>query len=256
MWRINLSWLLCAVLLLGGCTAGGGAGDVTDTTTAPTVTTTAPTTAPTTARPTVPAPAAFRLSNVPIIPQHPLYPTGCESAAAVMALQYAGEPITMADFIDKHLVKDTRFYYEGGVRYGPDPWEVFAGDPRTTSSYGCMSPVIKNAMVSYLKNDARVEDASGLSMQELCERYVAQGIPVVVWVSINMLNVFPTDTWITPDGDSFTWPGNEHCMLLIGYDEENYYFNDPYKGREVSYDRKRAESRYEALEKQALAVLP
>lgn len=251
---------LVCVLLLGMTSCAGGvpqdkAEPPASFTTEPvTVTTTATTTRPT--RPTVPAPAAFGLDGVPLIPQHPLYPTGCESAAAVMALQWAGEPVTMDEFVDKHLVKDTKFYYEDGVYYGPDPREVFAGDPRTTSSYGCMSPVIRRAMISALGGDERVEDASGLSMTALCEQYVAQGIPVVVWVSINMLNVYPAASWTTPAGETYTWPANEHCMLLIGYDEENYYFNDPYKGREVTYARSLSESRYDALGKQALAVIP
>ncbi|MFQ9415315.1 MAG: C39 family peptidase [Bifidobacterium pseudocatenulatum] len=28
---------------------------------------------------------------------------------------------------------------------------------------------------------------------------------------------------------SYLWISNEHCMSLVGYDEENYYFNDPYE---------------------------
>ncbi len=253
---------LCVALLLSGCTAPGEKTDIFDTppsvsvTQTTTATATATTTTATTARSTRPAPAAFRLQGVPLIPQYPLYPTGCESAAAVMALQYAGEPIAMDTFVEKHLVKDTGFYYKDGTHYGPDPRQVFAGDPRTVSSYGCMSPVIKRAMASVLGSDERVEDASGLSMSALCEQYVAQGIPVVVWVSINMLEVYPSGSWITPSGETYVWPANEHCMLLVGYDEGHYYFNDPYKGCEVSYARTLSQARYEALGKQALAVIP
>ncbi len=257
----KIAWLLCAVLVLSGCAARTVPLDgdpVVPVTTAGTTTTAAETTtaATTATRPVVPAPEAFRLSDVPVIPQHPNFPTGCESAAAVMALQWAGESVTMDEFVDKHLVKSNRFYYEDGVYYGPDPRKVFAGNPRSTASYGCMSPVIKQAMVSVLGGDERVADVSGLSMTALCEQYVAQGIPVVVWVSINMIDVYPAASWTTPDGDTYTWPANEHCMLLIGYDKDNYYFNDPYKGREVSFSRTRSESRYEALGKQALAVIP
>ena len=25
-------------------------------------------------------------------------------------------------------------------------------------------------------------------------------------------------------GETFTWISNEHCMLLVGYDEDSYYF--------------------------------
>ena len=30
------------------------------------------------------------------------------------------------------------------------------------------------------------------------------------------------------DGTDFAWKCNEHCLLLVGYDEENYWFNDPW----------------------------
>lgn len=225
------------------------------------VSTTVTTTTPTTTTEyrhytTVPAPSAFRLQQVPQMAQFPLYPTGCESVSAVMALRYVGGPITVEEFVERHLAKDTNFYYDEQYYYGPDPRLVFAGDPRTTSSYGCMAPVIERAMIHYLGADERVVNATGATMEELCSRYVAQGIPVCVWVSVNMLAIIPTDTWITPAGETYTWPGNEHCMLLIGYDEERYYFNDPYKGREVSYSRTLAEARYETMGRQAIAVLP
>ena len=30
------------------------------------------------------------------------------------------------------------------------------------------------------------------------------------------------------DGTDFAWKCNEHCLLLVGYDEKNYWFNDPW----------------------------
>lgn len=247
--------LVCVLLLGMTSCAGGVPQDKAEPPASFTTESVTMTTAATT-RYSVPAPAEFHLNGVPLIPQHPLYPTGCESAAAVMVLQWAGEPVTMAEFVERHLLKDTHFYYQNNVKCGPDPREVFAGDPRTTASYGCMSPVIKRAMTSVLGSGERVADAAGLSMAELCEQYVAKGIPVMVWVSINMLEVYPSDRWLTPSGEEFVWPANEHTMLLIGYDRDNYYFNDPYQGREVSFPRALCEARYESLGRQALAVIP
>ncbi len=197
----------------------------------------------------------MRLHVTPMA-QFPLFPTGCESVAAVMALHHAGEPLTVADFVDYYLEKDTNFYWDARYFHGPDPRLVFAGDPRTTSSYGCMAPVIEKAMIRYLGSGERVQNATGATLSELCQRYVAQGVPVCVWVSIHMLEIVPTATWITPAGEEYTWPGNEHCMLLVGYDEEHYYFNDPWEGEEVVYSRALSEERYDTMGRQALAVLP
>ena len=243
------------LLLLCGCTADRK-GAQTAKMTAPSVISTAATSAATTGHwaSNTPYSAAMRLRVAPMA-QFPMFPTGCESVAAVMALRHAGEPVTVEDFVEYYLEKDTKFYWDKRVFYGPDPRLVFAGDPRTASSYGCMAPVIEQAMVRYLSSGERVENATGATMQELCQRYVAQGVPVCVWVSINMLEIIPTDTWITPTGEKYTWPGNEHCMLLVGYDETQYYFNDPWKGKEVSFPRELSEQRYDTMGRQALAVL-
>ncbi len=198
----------------------------------------------------------FLLEDVPLIPQNPAYPTGCESVSAVMALQYAGESITVDEFIDNCLVTDSQFKKEGGRYYGPDPYEVFVGDPRTESSYGCMSPVIERAINTHFGNDTRTVNTGGKSLEMLCEQYVAQGIPVLTWVTIAMREVTYRSSWYTPDGQLFSWPGNEHCMVLVGYDAEKYYFNDPYLGLRVAYDRTLAETRYYALGCQSLVVLP
>lgn len=63
-------------------------------------------------------------------------------------------------------------------------------------------------------------------------------------------------SWYLRDGTLFTWPGNEHCLVLTGYDGSYYYFNDPDKGTAVKYAGARVEDRFEKLGKQSLVVLP
>ena len=59
----------------------------------------------------------------------------------------------------------------------------------------------------------------------------------------------------TPDR-IFTWISNEHCMLLVGYDEENYYFNDPHNGNGlIGYAREITEKRHRAQYMQAVGVI-
>ena len=44
-------------------------------------------------------------------------------------------------------------------------------------------------------------------------------------------------------------------MLLVGYDEEGYYFNDPYENSGViRYPKEIVEDRYKAQHMQAVAV--
>ena len=63
------------------------------------------------------------------------------------------------------------------------------------------------------------------------------------------------DSGAAPEGGgTYTWLANEHCLVLMGYDNENYYFSDPYKGAVVKYKKALCQSRYQAFGQQALAI--
>ncbi len=202
------------------------------------------------------APASYKISGVPVLDQQASFPTGCESTAAVMALRYAGVNITMSEFVDKHLPQSSAFSYKDGQKYGPSPYEYFLGNPRSNNAYGCMAPVIEKAITSVLGGNERVRTATGMTMTELCEQYICKGIPVLVWATIEMSEPKYIDSWILPDGTKYTWTTNEHCLVLTGYDNDRYYFNDPYSGRERSCMRELGEKRYTQLGSQAIAIMP
>lgn len=213
------------------------------------------------AEPQITVPAAEKsqkakiLENVPVLSQFPDFPTGCESVSAVTVLQFYGEKIKAAQFIDNYLPKSAEFYYDGFKRRGPSPYEYFIGNPRTAASYGCMAPVIERALCDYFGDSERVKNTTGTGLDELCREYIDNGIPVITWATINMLETKPTNSWYLSDGTRFTWPGNEHCLVLIGYDEENYYFNDPYAGKTVKYEKKTVEDRHAEQGMQSVVVL-
>ena len=54
------------------------------------------------------------------------------------------------------------------------------------------------------------------------------------------------------EGDIFHWPTTEHCMVLIGYDEEQYYFADSLDATVVSYPKEACETAFKALGSQAI----
>lgn len=191
---------------------------------------------------------------VPVIAQFPDFPTGCESVSAVMALRYYGYSLTVDEFVDKYLQKDNRFWWKNGVLHGPDPYRYFVGDPTTENSYGCMAPVIEKALTTYFGSDERVVNTTGASLSSLCSDYIDKGIPVLIWATIGMIETGAGQSWELDDGSTFTWPKNEHCMVLIGYDDTRYYFNDPYRGMVKSYSRSLCEARYKDLGKQSIAV--
>ncbi len=204
--------------------------------------------------PTPPETSQAVLVDVPVIPQYPDYPTGCESVSTVMALRYAGEDVSIDTFVDEYLPKSRDFYIDGGLTYGPSPYDYFIGHPTSESSFGCMATVIEAALCNYFGSAERISRSETLSLEELCAQYIDQGTPVIVWATIAMLEVEPLTSWYLEDGSLYTWPGNEHCMLLVGYDSDNYYFNDPYAGALVSYPKSLADDRFEALGRQSVVI--
>ena len=239
-------------------TTDGSTTLTTTTTTQITSTTTTTKRITTTPRSTTTGTADSSLKNkvlpVPIIAQFPHYPTGCESVSAVMALRYYGESIDVGTFIDKHLPMDNTFKTIDGVRYGPNPYKHFVGNPSTSSSYGCMAPVIEKALTSYFGSGQRIKNTTGTPLSTLCSRYIDNGEPVLVWATIGMIETGKGVSWKLEDGSTFYWPLNEHCMVLIGYDDNRYYFADPYRGMVKSYSRWLCESRYKDIGMQSIAI--
>jgi uncharacterized protein YvpB len=193
--------------------------------------------------------------SVPYISQLGEYPTGCEIVSASMLLNYYNYNISVDDFIDNYL--DSSFLKEfNGSLYGPHPNESFVGDPRSIYSYGCYAPVIVNSINKILKGEDFVENTTGSEFNELIENYVDKEIPVLVWVSINMNPTSVGTQWyVKGTRETFQWISNEHCMVLVGYDKDKYYFNDPYEDNGVvGYDKKLVEKRFKELGKQSVVI--
>lgn len=181
--------------------------------------------------------------------QYPELPTGCEVTSLTMALRFAGYDVSKEELADQYLDKTT----PGSVSYK----EAFWGDPRQAESFGCYAPVIVNAANRYLaekEGQEQAYDLTGTSLDDILTE-VRMGCPVIVWGSmyINEEIVFSYGWEI--DGETVTWPSNEHCMLLIGFDMENnsVIVCDPLEGV-VSYDKGAFQHHYEILGQQAIVI--
>lgn len=200
-------------------------------------------------------PESLPYIRVPYINQSIRYPTGCESVSAVMLLHYLGYPLSVDEFIASYLEMQP-FEQREGELYGPDPRKVFCGSPYDENSFGCYAPVIKRALEKVLGEKYLVTDETGTDMDILLETYIDQGMPVIFWASINMREPIIGPQWkLLDSGETFTWISNEHCMLLVGYDKEGYYFNDPYENNGIiRYPKKIVEDRHSAQYNMAVAV--
>lgn len=191
----------------------------------------------------------------PYINQTPKYPTGCESVSAVMLLQYLGYSITPEEFIDIYLEKK-EFEKKEGILYGPDPNKYFCGSPYDENSFGCYAPVLKRAIEKVVKEDYLVIDETDTDLEELKREYLDQGMPVIFWACIKMREPIVGPSWVLFETEEeFTWISNEHCMLLVGYDDEGYYFQDPDENRGLMhYEKKLVENRHKAQYNMAIGM--
>ena len=196
-----------------------------------------------------------KILQVPYIDQSVKYPTGCESVSAVMLLKYLGYNISVDEFISKYL-EQREFEMIDGCLYGADPKQYFCGSPYDKDSFGCYAPVIKKSLEKMIGNDYEIIDETNTSMEELLKQYIDQGMPVIFWACIEMKEPIVGPEWKLFDTkDIFTWISNEHCLLLVGYDEEGYYFNDPHENRGcIRYEKKLVENRHKAQYNMAIGV--
>ena len=177
---------------------------------------------------------------------------GCEAVSATMVLQFYGCDITWKEFTDVYLIKKPWRVDENGKRFGPDPFAAYPGDPYKdsgpNSGYGCYAPCLAKSLNKVLPQ----------------EKYVDVGEPVIVWATMDMRPSRLTSSWEIDYvdenspyrlGDTHTWNGNEHCLVLVGYDETRYFFNDPYKNHGlIGYDRALVEARFHEQGSQSVVV--
>lgn len=181
--------------------------------------------------------------------QYPDFPTGCEVTSLTMVLNYEGFDVTIGELADDYLKK----VEPASASYR----EAFWGDPRSPESFGCFAPVIIDAANRYLedqKSDKRVIDLTGTELEDLYEE-LRYGYPVIVWGSMYIdREIVNIGSWEI-DGEMVTWPGNEHCMVLTGFDLENDTVRvcDPLRGIMV-YDREAFEHHYIEMECQAIVI--
>lgn len=197
-----------------------------------------------------------QIISVPYISQQGTYVTGCELVSTAMVLNYYRYDVSVKDVVTQTPCSELSETVDGLV--GEHPSQSFIGNPTSESGFGCYAPVVVSVLNTFFRRDNRKKavDLTGTEFEDLIP-YVDQGDPVIVWATINMHPSGRGDSWTLRDtGEEFTWPAGEHCLVLVGYDRNEYYFNDPYDSKGlVGYDRDVVRERYAELGKQAVAAI-
>lgn len=194
--------------------------------------------------------------DVPVVMQNPELPNGCEITSLTAVLNYYGMNVTKLEMADVYLPKQD-FRMVNGQRFGPNPDYAYAGNPRDKQSgmYVFAAPIVKAAqdVIKDQQTNLSVTDMSGKSKEDILE-LVHDGIPVVVWVTLDLSPPKKKKGWIyngeTEQSDAYT---NLHAVVLTGHLDGKVVVMDPLKGH-VTYSEDQFFKSYQELGTHAVAV--
>ena len=198
----------------------------------------------------------YSLPSFPEVLQNPELPKGCEITALTMLLNYYGYDIDKVELSDRYLPKARENLHNGadGKLVGTDLNEFFIGDPKG-DGHVCGSGAIVTAANNYLEeqgSDRWAISQNGATTEKLYQ-LVCHGIPVIVWVTIDMAERNTPTGWHTEAGDYVDWSTNDHTAVLIGYTEKTVRIADPLEGV-VEYDKDKFEAAFESRSRQCVIL--
>lgn len=192
------------------------------------------------------------IDGVPHISQLPELERGCEVTSLTMLLQSQGiaaDKMTLAKQIHKLPFRDANY-----VR--SNPYDGFVGDIYTfsNSGYGVYHGPVAKLAEKYLPG--KIKDVTGQTIESVYS-LIDSGSPV--WVITNStfapLPESEFTVWDTNSGKvKITY--NEHSVLIVGYDGESIFINDPLADKGYkSIPRNGFEQAWVQMGSQAIGVL-
>lgn len=179
------------------------------------------------------------------INQFPELPTGCESVALTMLLNYYGFNLDKTTIADNYLVYSDNFVIG------------YTGNPHSYDGGGCYSPGITKTANLFLddkNSDLTAMNITGSKPEDIYI-WIANDYPVLIWNTVYMLENQLTGIYEEYRGRTYQWDRCEHCMVICGYDMFNnkVIVNDPIDGI-VERDATQFWERYEKLGSMAMVI--
>lgn len=198
----------------------------------------------------------YQQLDVPVVMQKPELPHGCEITSLTAVLNYYGVSVSKTEMAKSYLPKQS-FRTKDNIKYGPDPNKAFGGNPANVKNgtYVFATPIVRAAEQVIAAKDAslRVTNVSGQSKEEIIQ-LVKQGIPVVVWVTLDLTAPRVDGGWVIEGTSTFhKMYKNLHAVVLTGYLINKVVVMDPLKGY-VTYKEDQFFKSYKQLGMQAVAV--
>lgn len=191
--------------------------------------------------------------DVPIIKQNPELKYGCEVTSLTMVLEHAGirtDKLKLADELpkDDDPVKKTE---SGDITRWGNPDHGFVGDMTGKhEGYAVYAGPLETLMNQYLHN--RTVNLTRKPFDEVLAQ-IKKGKPVILWTTGNYKAPDRWESWKHGNEEIHT-PLDLHAVVLVGYDKEHLYINDPLTGKKAHKTNKDSflES-WNALGQQALS---
>lgn len=208
-----------------------------------------------------------KISGIPVYNQLTAgYPTGCEQFSARMLVNFYGYRATAQDMVNA-ITLSSAPYTKNKVKYGGDPSRSFVGDPKKKKplGYGCLPSAIAagiNRYMAQVGGSYQAVDISGCGMDTIYS-YISQGIPVLAasayLPSVNNPVKVKEWTWIVDSGpnkgQSVTWWRSRHVMVIVGYDANYIYVNDPCFNTQQKFNKKDWVDDWNRVDRHTLVML-
>lgn len=173
-----------------------------------------------------------KILDVPLIKQNPELKYGCEITSLTMVLQYAGFKVDKMQ-LAKEMPKDYDRLVKsnsGNILKWGDPNDGFVGDVTgKNAGYAIYDKPLEKIMRKFLAG--RTINLTGKPFDQLLKQ-VENGKPVIVWTTGDYRLPDRWESW-QHGNEQIKTPLDLHAVVLVGYDDNNIYINDPLSGKKT-----------------------
>ncbi|MEG1624236.1 MAG: C39 family peptidase [Raoultibacter sp.] len=180
---------------------------------------------------------------------------GCEVTSMAMLLQSVGSDVTK-EALAEVIKKVPLWTLDGEERVYGNPDEGFVGSLDSQDGEEGYSvyhgPVVTAARSLIAASGLKVIDLTGRDFDDVLKELISGH---AVWC-ITTVNFAPTENWeiwktdVGPMGISW----DIHSVVLVGFDDQFVYINDPYGDKGVAYDRQDFKAAWEQMGSQAVVA--
>jgi uncharacterized protein YvpB len=191
--------------------------------------------------------------DVPLIKQNPELKYGCEVTSLAMVLRYGGADTNKMKLFQQ-IKKDPdplKRSARGDIVSWGNPAEGFVGD--MTGRHAGYA-VFDRPMIDLINHyfPGRAVNLTGKDFSEVLD-HVSAGYPVVVWTTGDYRLPDRWESW-THGTEKIKTPLDLHAVVLVGYEANTVYINDPLSGKkQVPVNKQRFINTWKAMQSRAVS---